>query len=117
MRIKPLHKLLLFFLFLCAFTPETKASHLYGGEFTYEYLGQLGSTATPFRYRIIYRLYREANNGTTVDFNFYLKNGSRITSASGSSGPTSPGSTLHPPVPPGCVVPNVPTLTLETYTL
>ena len=48
---------LLFLLGLWAGLNPVGATHLVGGELTYQYLDAAGSTATPFRYRITARVY------------------------------------------------------------
>ncbi|MBO2011892.1 gliding motility-associated C-terminal domain-containing protein [Hymenobacter negativus] len=48
---------LLAFLWLWAGLIPAAATHLVGGELTYQYLDASGSTATPFRYRITARVY------------------------------------------------------------
>lgn len=48
---------LLFFLWLWVGPKPAAATHLVGGELTYQYLDAAGSTAAPFRYRITARVY------------------------------------------------------------
>lgn len=57
LRLTPRAGLLLFFLWLLAGLLPAAATHLVGGELTYEYLDATGGTATPFRYRITARVY------------------------------------------------------------
>jgi len=67
-------------LFLLALSEvPVQASHLFGGEMTYEYLGQLGTGTTPFRYRVTLKHYvSDVGNSITptVTFNYYSFNGS-----------------------------------------
>ena len=66
-------------LFLLALSEvPVQASHLFGGEMTYEYLGQLGTGTTPFRYRVTLKHYvSDVGNAIslTVTFNYYNFNG------------------------------------------
>jgi hypothetical protein len=68
---------LIFFLFFC-FHKQARATHLYGGELTYEYIGPSGNPTNPFQYRIIYKIYRGINSGSMVNFKFYQKSGTVI---------------------------------------
>ncbi|SFC15712.1 gliding motility-associated C-terminal domain-containing protein [Flexibacter flexilis DSM 6793] len=52
---------MLLFVCLLAYS-QAMASHIVGGEITYKYLGQLGSSATPFRYKIDLTVYVDRNS-------------------------------------------------------
>ncbi|MBK0404566.1 gliding motility-associated C-terminal domain-containing protein [Adhaeribacter sp. BT258] len=78
MRIKNLLKAFFLLLMLFQMREQVQASHLYGGEFTYEYLGPLGSQANPFRYRITLKHYVGSNGANITNpmtFNYYNSNG------------------------------------------
>src|SRR5688572_4331058 len=115
MRVQTLLKVFFLTFFLAIAARQADASHLYGSEFTYEYLGQLGSQATPFRYKMVYKIYNgNLSAGSAVSFSVYTKDGIRR------HGPTTiaPNSTAGPlplPIPPGCTVAGLPNIWLWTY--
>lgn len=118
MRIKNLLKLFFLFTLLSCFNRPAEASHLYGGEMTYEYLGQLGPSSAPFRYRIVLKHYvSDVGNGITptVTFNYYNFNGTN----SGTLIKTqSQNSTLSPilplPIPANCPI-TYPAIRIRTF--
>lgn len=119
MRIKNLLRLLPIILFLSLFDRPAQATHLYGGEFTYEYLGQLGPASAPFRYRIVMKHYIDGGGtgiNPNVGFNFFSFNGTN----SGTfikSVPTSLTTTpnnLPLPIPANCPI-TFPPIKLRTY--
>ena len=57
-----------FLVLFCAFLlPDyTYAKHIIGGEITYEYLGDVGSTAK--RWRFTMKIYRDCNSNGGADF-------------------------------------------------
>lgn len=78
MGVKSLLRFLCCLLLFFCFTRPAEATHLYGGEMSYEYLGQTGPGAQPFRYRITLKHYvSDAGNGITpsITFNYYNANG------------------------------------------
>ncbi|KAA9332660.1 T9SS type B sorting domain-containing protein [Adhaeribacter soli] len=133
MRIKSLLKVFFILLLATVVNHSSKASHLFGGEFTYEYIGPSGDPTNPFQYKITYKIYREQNNGSLVDFRFYQKNGTEIPVTSlinmnGSPAPDlgfgagitrdftsqSPGP-ISLPTPPGCSITGLPSIRLWIY--
>lgn len=78
MGLKSLLRLFFCLVFLSFLNLPGRASHLYSGEMTYEYLGQQGTGTTPFRYRITLKHYvSDIGNGITptITFNYYNSNG------------------------------------------
>ena len=107
MRIKNLLRLFFLFIFLALFERQAQATHLYGSEFTYEFIGPSGNTTNPFRYKFSYKIYSgDLNNARLVSFNVYRKNGTLITNFS--ANPATNNNPIAPAIPPGCVVPNIP---------
>jgi gliding motility-associated-like protein len=124
MCIKNLLKVLLIFLFLSCIKHQAQATHLYGGEFTYEYIGPSGNATNPFQYRIIYKIYRGGNAGSQVSFRFYQKSGTSISTSLINAAGTSVGTNvsftsesnpLPLPTPPGCTISGLPSIRLWTY--
>ncbi|MFC5271910.1 gliding motility-associated C-terminal domain-containing protein [Adhaeribacter terreus] len=123
MRIKNLLKTLFLLIFLFQMREQAQASHLYGGEFTYEYLGQFGSQATPFRYRITLKHYVGSSGASITDpmvFNYYSSNGNNSGSHLFNSLPifASPAPSALPnlplPIPSSCPIP-FPQIKLLTF--
>jgi gliding motility-associated-like protein len=118
MRIKNLPSLFFLLITLAFFARPAAASHLFGGEFTYQYIGPSGVQSEPFRYKVIYKTYVTCVGfGITpqVNMTFYQKeSGTQIKTLTVNPLQTSP-TPLPLPVPPGCTVSGLPCISLKTY--
>ncbi len=119
MRIKTLLRIFSLFILFSLFHRPAEATHLYGGEMTYEYLGQLGTPPNNFRYRITMKHYVSCvGNGITpsVSFNYYNYNGTNagtfIRSVNQSSFLSPP---LALPIPSNCPI-TFPCIQIRTFT-
>lgn len=119
MRIKSFLKIFSLFLLFTVFAKPAEASHLFGGEFTYEYVGPSGDQANPFRYKMVYKVYTSQPVGfvNQVNFRFYQKTGGTLISTRQNVFPTSTSPALKLPTPPGCTVADLPQIFLWTYDL
>ena len=118
MKLKNLLRLFTIVLFSQLVQNPLQASHLYGGEMAYEYLGQTGPASTPFRYRITLKHYvSDVGNAITpnITFNYYNFNG---TNAGTFIKSLAQNSTLSPvlptPVPAGCIT-GLPPIRIRTF--
>src|SRR5688572_1896894 len=118
MRTKHLLRFFALIFFLVLSEIPAQASHLFGGEMTYEYMGQLGPTTTPFRYRITLKHYvSDVGNSITpsVTFNYYNSNGTNGGTFIKSQIQSSTLSPILPlPYPASCPV-SVPPMRLRTF--
>ncbi len=107
----------LFSAFLLLHKP-VQATHLYGGEMAYEYLGQLGTAPNQYRYRITMKHYVTCVGNSispTASFNYYNFNGTNSGTFIKSQMQTS---TVSPPLPitvPGSCPVALPCMQIRTF--
>jgi gliding motility-associated-like protein len=117
------YRILLLGFFIClAFQNDLKATHVVGGELTYEFLDQNGPVSAPFRYRIKMALYVDRNPPS--NFPTGVVNNVQIGVYNSANNQRIQLLTLQPvtqnvdpPLPTGCNIPGIDSInvTLNTY--
>lgn len=105
---------------------EAKASHTMGGELTYEYVGTSGNPLRPFRYKIKFSAYVDANSSSpsgclefgggpcSIDLKVYSAGGSRTEYTNLSFNLPISLISVQPDLPPGCT-PSSPLNLFQNY--